>query len=269
MPIDESILGIDIYDFFEITIEADFGGVNFGLLMDFYDIDKLSKLLKSIYSGFLDLRKHPSKEIINQRASIDKMSDNFIEFFDDYDFETKIYEAKGKYGLKDCLGKILVEANFDKFSLLSDQEYKKGDRLVAYLNGKCGIIIIGDNFGQWLLEPHYDYIGIPNYYTNVYKDGKAGVFCSGSRTWLLKLEMDKLDDNNGFLFCNGLAFYEKDGKQGIIMASGEYTSAIYDEIEYDIEDIPKVRIGNSWGFAGENGKLVQDEDDAYFYAIID
>jgi hypothetical protein len=71
--------------------------------------------------------------------------------------------------------------------------------------------------------------------------------------------------HNGFLFMNGIGLYKKDGRWGILNDAGEYTEALFDEVEEDIEGPVKVKLGEQWGFVQEDGTLSEEEDDAYFW----
>ena len=68
---------------------------------------------------------------------------------------------------------------------------------------------------------------------------------------------------------NGIGVYEIGEKSGLILDNGEFTEAIYDEIDLVADEFSKARIGDRWGFIAKDGQLVQDPDEAYFYEYID
>ncbi len=45
---------------------------------------------------------------------------------------------------------------------------------------------------------------------------------------------------------------------------GEHTEAIFDEVELDLEQAVKVRIGESWGCINEEGQFTEDGDEACY-----
>lgn len=262
-PIDESILGVDIHDYFDL-MEAD-GGVNLQELDSIYSLDGLKALLTDRHKGYFDLRKRPIDAAIEKWNKLYDKEDSELLFklLQEYDFDIAIFESNGKYGLKNWDGSILATPIYDDFTMFAHHDLSLGSKIVAYSGDKCGIIQMGDK-EQWILEPKYDYIGFPKNLVNVYSERKAGVYDLVKNDWLIPVELDELSDNNGVMFSNGIAFYSKEGKQGVLLSTGEHTGAKYDEIDYSIDEYLKVRIGNKWGYIGEVGELVDDIDEAYF-----
>lgn len=192
-----------------------------------------------------------------------------LDFLNAYDWSTELVEQNGKYGLVNCIGEQLLTPNFENFQMMSGHDMKIGDRVVAQLNGKWGIVTLDGGAGTWVVEPEYDYIGYPNNITSFKKDNKWGVMNIATKEWILPLVCDKIYGSNGFLFVNGIGVYEIAGKSGLILENGEFTQAIYDEIDLVAEEFSKARIGELWGYIAKDGQLVQDPDEAYFYEFID
>lgn len=192
-----------------------------------------------------------------------------LDFLNAYDWSTELVAENGKYGLVNCIGEQLVSANFENFQMMSGHDMKIGDRVVAQLNGKWGIITLDGGEGVWVVEPAYDYIGYPNTITSFKKGDKWGVMNTDKKEWILPLVCDKIYGANGFLFVNGIGVYEIAGKSGLILENGEFTDAIYDEIDLVAAEYSKARIGDLWGYIAKDGQLVQDPDEAYFYEYID
>ena len=201
------------------------------------------------------------KEINNK----DRMTDDDIDFLNTYNWNTDTFEENGAYGLKNCIGEVLVPPIFEDYLLLSYHDYKKGSKVVVMKNSKWGLIKIGEE-NKWILEPEFDYIGYPNNITYVVKDKKYGVINLYEGNFLLPLELDFVTTENGIMFCNGISAYGKNDKQGVIMSNGELTEAIFDEVDApEMGESIKVRIGDQWGFINENGQFTQDEDEAYYF----
>ena len=192
-----------------------------------------------------------------------KNSDDYHNLYNAFDWSAEVYEENGNYGLKNCLGEILIKPHYQNFMLLSGFDIKMGSKVVTQINNKWGILI-ADGEGLWMTEPDYDYIGYPNNITYLCKNGKWGVMNLNTREWILPLNCDSLSHENGFLFSNGIAFYELNGKHGILLINGEFTQPVFDEIDHEINYAVKVRIGNKWGYADKSGQLVDDIDEAYF-----
>jgi hypothetical protein len=192
-----------------------------------------------------------------------------LDFLNAYDWSTELVEQNGKYGLVNCIGEQLLMPNFENFQMMSSHDMKIGDRVVAQLNDKWGIVTLDGRAGVWVVEPAYDYIGFPNSITSFQKDNKWGVMNISTKEWILPLVCDKIYGANGFMFVNGIGVYEIGEKSGLILENGECTEAIYDEVDLVAEEFSKARIGDTWGFIAKDGQLVQDPDEAYFYEYID
>ena len=61
----------------------------------------------------------------------------------------------------------------------------------------------------------YEYTGFPNDVTSVCKDGKWGVLDITKGEYIIAPDCEAVYDNSGFLFCNRIGFYKKDGKYGV------------------------------------------------------
>ena len=186
-----------------------------------------------------------------------------LEFLDSIDWSAEIFEQDGKYGVKTALGEMVLPPVFDNFWGLTSSEIKKGDRVVAVQNGKCGVAI-ADGTYTWLVKPEYDFIGYPNQITHVKKDGKWGLLDIINGKFLISLECDSIDDYMGFPFSNGIGFYEKGGKTGVITQFGTFTEPIFEEVEKDSDGDVKVKFNGQWGFINEGNEFTLDENEAYY-----
>ena len=196
--------------------------------------------------------------------SLSPESSEFHDLYNQFDWSTQTFQVNGKYGLKNCIGEQLVAPHYDDFMSLSGSDIALGRRVVAKKDGLWGVLI-ANGTGKWLLEPEFDYIGYPNSITFVHKEGKYSVIDLSSMKWIVT-GCETLSFEQGFLFVNEIALFEKDGKSGVILPSGEVTPAKFDEIT--IEDsgyaYAYARIGDIWGYIDVNSNLVEDMDDAYF-----
>lgn len=209
----------------------------------------------------------PSPEIY--ATFIENGANSDLDFLNAYDWSTELVEKNGKYGLVNCIGEQLLNPNFEDFQMMSGHDMKIGDRVVAQLNDKWGVIQLDGGDGVWIVEPEYDYIGYPNSITSFKKGNKWGVMNINTKEWILPLVCDKIYGSSGFMFVNGIGVYEIAGKSGLILENGEFTEAIYDEIDLTAEVYSKARIGDQWGYIAQDGQLVEDPDEAYFYEYID
>ena len=213
-----------------------------------------------------DLMK-PTLEQFDKMLNITNYTDDEIDFLNSYNWSNEVFEVNGKFGVVNCVKEQMVAPNFEDFMLLSGKPLKLGDRVVAMQNKKWGILRIDGGNGIWELKPEFDFITCPNHFVACRKESKWGVLNTTTNEWLLPIELDEITLNDGFLFSNGVAFYGKDGKEGVILSTGEFTTAIFDEIEYDIDQFIKVRIGEVWGYIDEKGLFTEDEDQAYFMDV--
>lgn len=187
----------------------------------------------------------------------------YLNFLNSFNWKTEIFEKDGKHGLVSPLGEVLLPPQYDDFMMLSHQELKKGDRVVAMQNGKWGVII-ADGQGTWLIEPQYDYIGYPNSITQVRKGDKWGVLDLDKKDFLIPLECDKIYADSGYMFVNGIGAYEKSGKMGFITIEGKFTQPIFDDTDWDVEGLLKVKLNDQWGYVTEGGQFTLIPDEAYY-----
>lgn len=190
------------------------------------------------------------------------------DFMAAFDWETELIEKDGKYGLRTALGEIIVPPAFEDFMLLRPAELKNGDRVVTQYNGKWGVLI-ADGKGTWLVEPAYDYIGYPNDLAPVCIGEKWGVLNIPANKVHIPIECDTVQVNHGFLFINGLGFYEKDGKTGIIRQDGAFTEAIFEDTDPDFEGTLRVKLNGAWGFINQQGTFTTNEDDDIWCFYLD
>ena len=209
----------------------------------------------------------PTRAQFEHMLTITNFTDTEIDFLNQCDWSNEIIEADEKFGLKNCIGEQLVVPNYENFMLLSGIPLKIDDKLTAMKNGLWGILIIDGASGVWYLEPFYDYIGYPNPIVACKKDNKWGILNSETKTFIIPMVCDYVSDENGFIFCNGVGFYEIAGKHGVILQNGEHTQAIFDEIKYEINEPIKVRIDQNWGYINQHGELTNDSDEAYFMEL--
>jgi hypothetical protein len=217
-----------------------------------------------------EVKKKPTKADYEKYLQIMKQPTwphEEIGFLNEYDFGITIFEVAGNYGIKNCIDEILVSAKFEHLYTFSFKEYKEGDLLAVMFGKKWGMIRIGDE-NKWVLEPVYDYIGFPNAITFVKKDNKYGVINLNWMEFIIPIGLDFVTSENGLMFCNGISTYGKGGKEGVIMDNGEFTEAIFDEIEVpEMGQLIQVRIGEEWGGIDNKGLFTDDLDEAYYYTF--
>jgi hypothetical protein len=216
----------------------------------------------------------PNKSIFELRKSLEQklntewneeLAEQHLNILNDYNWSTEIFKEGDKYGLKMWDDTILLPAVFDNFMTLTSEELSFGDKVVANLNGKEGVVLPEESGWKWILEPEFDYISYPNDIVAVQKGELWGVYCFSQAKYLIPIACEIIPLHNGFLFMNGIGLYKKDGRWGILNDAGEYTEALFDEVEEDIEGPVKVKLGEQWGFVKESGIFGKEEDDAYFW----
>jgi hypothetical protein len=192
-------------------------------------------------------------------------STEYEELWNAFDWTPDLILEGGKCGLKSLLGEMILPVNFEDVKLLSASIVERGDRIVAQQNGKWGVVL-ADGEGTWLMKPEFDYIGYPNNITHVQKDGTWGVNDIAKNEFLIQPECEYVNDDNGFMFINGISIYVKDGKTGVITSYGAHTEPIFEEVELDPEGLVQVKYDGKWGFITEDNMFTEDEDEAgYWY----
>ena len=190
-------------------------------------------------------------------------SDEYLEFMNSIDWSAEIFTVDDKHGLKTALGEVILPPIFEDIHVFTFIDYNKGKLVTAAVNGKYGVVK-ADGVGTWIIEPNFDYIGIPNSLTHVYINNKWGVIKLPSGEYLIPPECDSVSRNNGFLFVNDVAIYEKDGKTGVITSDGHFSAPEFDEVEWWDDGAVKVKLNGEWGYIDENDQFTTNEDEAYY-----
>ena len=105
--------------------------------------------------------------------------------------------------------------------------------------------------------------------THVFKDGKWGVLDITKAEYIIAPDCEVVYDNSGFLFCNRIGFYKKDGKYGVIGDWGAHTEPIFEDVEMEPDGDVKVKFNGEWGFVSEDNKFTTKEEEAYYGFDID
>ncbi len=211
-----------------------------------------------------EVRKHFEDRLDAESSVNEQLEMEYIDFLNSIDWESEIFMVGDHCGLKNALGEVILAPKYDDMAILSGIETSKNDYVSVNQNGKWGVAI-ADGEGTWIIQPEFDYIGIPNNLTHVYKDGKWGVLNLEEGNFLIPVECDSISHEYGFLFVNGLAIYTKNKKIGVINDRGEFTDAIFDEVDW-AEGAVKVLFNGEWGFIDANNQFTLDEDEAHYSA---
>ncbi|MBE0675469.1 MAG: WG repeat-containing protein [Bacteroidales bacterium] len=199
---------------------------------------------------------------------LDKLNDEYMDFINSFDWDTDVIRRKGKHGLKNPLGEIILPPIFENLKLLSARrgkagELKKGGWVVACMDGKWGVAV-ADGKGTWIVKPEYDYIGYPNDITFFQKDDKWSIMKVSTGEFLVK-DCEEVPSWNGFMFMNRVATYKKDGKWGVMMDWGAMTEPIFDGVGGDTDDGPVEVIYNGInGYINKENAFTMDEDEGYY-----
>jgi hypothetical protein len=212
----------------------------------------------------METKLKPSKEQFYKYINDVLSEDDAHDFYNKFELSNEIYEENSKYGLCNCIGEILVLPLFDDFMLLSSKPLAPGNKVVAKQNGLWGIVQLDGELGEWVVAPEYDYISYPNRIAGCLKDGKWGYLDTLENKFIIPLSCDRISLEGGFVFCNGIGTFEINGRWGVIRTDGEYTEAIFDEVEEEFDQAVKVRIGDVWGYVNEDGQFIEDADEAYY-----
>jgi hypothetical protein len=191
-------------------------------------------------------------------------NDTYLDFVNSINWDCETFEEGDFVGLKNALGEVILKPKYEDINVFLGFETNRDDHVAVKHNGKWGVAI-ADGIGTWLIEPEFDHIGYPNQLIPVYKNGKLGVLDIKLKEYLIPIECDSISYDYGFMFINGLAVYRKNDKQGVINDRGEFTDAIFDEVDW-AEGSVKVLFNGEWGFIDEKNQFTLDEDEAYYSA---
>ncbi|MGE5406610.1 MAG: WG repeat-containing protein [Methanosarcina sp.] len=217
-------------------------------------------------------KREQLEKALNENWS-EEINDEHLELLESLDWDTELIHEGKKCGLKTVLNEIVLPPVFDDLRLMTGTsgkyyEVHMDQRVVAMKDGKWGVVIADGN-GTWIVDPVYDYMGYPNDLTHVCKDGKWGVLNIPEKAFLIEPVCEEVADNSGFLFCNGIGFYKKDGKYGIIEEGGNFTPAIFEDYEGVPEGAVKVKYNGEWGYADQKGQFTTDHDASAYWFDLD
>ena len=183
------------------------------------------------------------------------------------------YGKNGKKGLKDCLGNILVPANYDGFYFLPRiLEHPNSNVSVIAIRNEKYVVTTLDGSGKELTNREYDAIRLARndhpYLTYIYrKDGALSWgFMSNQGQELSECIIDSLE-----LGLNSFV-YESGGLQGYWQFGYDILPPIYDNIEMvdEIDDPLFFTLNGEPGYVRHDGsflplsefKKMEEEDDS-------
>ena len=214
-------------------------------------------------------RPKPDPETYRRFRELEKQmvpgewDEEWVELYDAFDWSPELVKEGDKCGLKNSLGEVILPVEYDNLKLVDSAIVEKGDRIVAIKDGLWGVVI-ADGAGSWMVEPEFDYIGYPNDVTNVKKGDYWGVLNITTGEYLIPLECDRVFENNGLIFINGIGYYQKEGKIGIITEDGDITAAIFDAVNPTPSGLVKVSFNGLWGYIDENDQFTENPEDAAY-----
>ena len=165
-------------------------------------------------------------------------NNEYYDIVDKYNLYAIIFEgSNGKKGLKDCLDKILVPAEYDGFDFIPKPFDFPRKSVIAIRNEKYYVVAL-DGSGKVLTEEPYDYIRLIMYYHM----GSPYVYRkNGLKAWgLMNTAGEEICDNIIDRFAEGVnsVWYESGDKMGFWQFHTVFLAPIYDNIEMpgELED---------------------------------
>ena len=214
-------------------------------------------------------RPKPDPEVYRRFRELEKQmvpgewDEEWVELYDAYDWSPELVKEGDNYGLKNLLGEVILPAEYDNLKLVGSVIVEKGDRIVAIKDGLWGVVI-ADGTGTWMVKPEFNYIGYPNDITNVQKGDHWGVLNITTGEYLIPPECDKIFETNGLIFINGIGYYQKKDKIGIITEDGDFTEAIFDAVGAVPTGWVEVSHNGQWGYIDENDQFTENPEDAAY-----
>ncbi len=170
------------------------------------------------------------------------------------------YQEDDKVGLKDCWGRIVVPAKYDACVGCWDVRYLFSGRfcVAVQTSGKWGFILRNDP-NRVVFHPAFDDVrpALGGAYL-VKSNNRFGLYSRAGRE-LLPPEMDDIFRPG----IHGSLLYVKNRKYGIMLENGEKTRDLFDEVDFEGGRFLFVRLGDTWGYVGENGDFVTSRSKAW------
>ncbi len=171
-----------------------------------------------------------------------------------------VTDSRGKVGLKDACGKVLVEPMFDDIP----ERYTCFDRIAlipVVQDGKYHLYHIKD---KKMVARGYDliyrYFGTNIAYFVAIDKGKKGLLDGYDGHELTPIDLDEIYDTHDADSCVPV---EKDGKFGFCW-DDSYAEPIYDKVRYASEEYLQVWKNGQQGWIDGDGKFTTDEEEACF-----
>ena len=173
------------------------------------------------------------------------------------------FEEKGKVGIKDVAGQVVVPALYDDWVLLFGRA-NRPKALPMLLAGQI-VFVKSDGSGDLLLKTDYEWIedlAFSLYYI-VGKDGKRGLISKSQLTPTLECIYDEISLDNGVILL-------REGDKWGFYFQGTLVKPIFDELGIiEIDEYISVRMGDSWGYVTESGGFTVDDEYAYWVVDLD
>ena len=171
-----------------------------------------------------------------------------------------VTDNRGKMGLKDVCGKILVEPMFDDIP----ERYTCFDRPMLIPVVQDGKYYLYHHKDKKMMTRGYDliyrYFGTNIAYFVAVERGKKGLLDGYDGHVLTPIDLDEIYDTHDADSCVPI---EKDGKFGFYW-NDSYAEPIYDKVRYASEEYLQVWKDGQQGWIDGDGKFTTDEDEACF-----
>lgn len=214
------------------------------------------------------VKKFPTvDQVMNYRLLVEKFNgiaeyeeachyyEQISAFENEYETFTQIYEKKGKKGVKDICGDVLVPACFDEIGFTYQDKFRKL-AVPVIKDGKMALVAANGK-GSLLTNFEYDAIEMLEFNFVLCKENKKGL-ASQQGVIFVPVEMDEI-----FMPFNDLVAFKKDAKYGFFM-NGMLTDAIYDSGDINENEILVVTKDGETGYINEAGEFTTDPEEAYF-----
>lgn len=214
------------------------------------NLDKLINIAEKAEESneVLELNRRSSYNLVMIRS----------RYIDRYDWFDIVFMEKGKYGIKDTIGNILLPAKYDGIGELFHKIYCGDIPRIAIMNGKAGLVK-PDGSGKPLTPFIYDsisYMYIEPYYT-MSKDGKFGIIGKDGHV-IAPCILDEIIHPSG-----RCVVFRAGNKYGILdrACNHLYVAPQYDRIEFvDMEQPCTVIKDGVEGVINETGSFMTFEE---------
>jgi hypothetical protein len=171
------------------------------------------------------------------------------------------FTRKGKSGLKDCWGRVIVPAEFEACEGIHQGHYIHHNKICVMVkkDGKWALLK-RKNYRELMTFYRFDEINLlfQGFYA-VRCNDKYGLYDQYGRE-IIPARMDDIYDPT---VCEHNIMYKDNGKYGVLYHNGTKTQVLADDIDLDSGYRLSVKVNGKWGYYAADGGFTTKRENAY------